>query len=71
MIDVNRPTATKLGTVLVPFQDPRGPKFVVEISLSQWRAMRGDIDEQFQQVAHQAEIGAAILSIDRHESVVG
>lgn len=70
MIDINRPTATKLGTVLIPFQDPRGSKFVVEISVAQWREMRGDIDEEFQRVARQAEVGAAMLSIDRHESVV-
>lgn len=70
MIDVNRPTATKLGTVLIPFNDPRGSKFVVEISSAQWRAMRGDIDEEFNRINRQAEIGAAVLSIERHESVV-
>jgi hypothetical protein len=32
--------------------------------------MRGDIDEEFNRINRQAEIGAAVLSIERHESVV-
>lgn len=69
-IDVNRPTATRLGTVLVPVQDSRGNKIVFELSGKMWRDMRGEIDECFERVRREAEQGAAILAIERHESVV-
>lgn len=67
---VNKPTETPLGTVLIPFQDTRGNGFVVELSRAQYKAMHAQVRECFERIDGQAEIGAAMLAIDRHESVV-
>lgn len=68
---VNRPTETPLGTVLIPFQDTKGRGFVVELTRAQYRSMHNDVRECFARIDRQAETAAALLSIDRHESVVG
>jgi len=68
-IDVDRPTATRLGTVLIPFQAPNSGKFVVELSLAQWRALSGEVRDCFARIDHEMETGRAILNIERHESV--
>jgi hypothetical protein len=68
-INVDRPTATRFGTVLIPFQAPNSQKFVVELSLSQWRALAGEVRECFARIDHEMETGRAVLNIERHESV--
>lgn len=67
---MKRPTETPLGTVLIPFQDTKGNAFVVELSRAQYRQMHGEVRECFARIDRQAETAAAILSIERHESVV-
>lgn len=67
---VNAPAETPLGTVLIPFQDTKGRGFVVEMTRSQYRDMHNAVRECFARIDRQAETAAAILSIDRHESVV-
>lgn len=67
---VNVPTMTRLGTVLVPVQASNGKGFVFELSRSQWCDMRDRIAGEFARIDRQAELGRAMLDIDRHESVV-
>lgn len=67
---VSRVTLTDLGTVLVPFQDAKGNYVVVEFSRSMWAKLAGDVRTEFDRCDRQSEMGAAILSIERHESVV-
>lgn len=67
---INRPAETPLGTVLIPFQDTKGRGFVVELSRAQYRQMHADVRECFARIDREAETAAAMLAIDRHESVV-
>jgi len=70
MIDINKPTATRLSTVLIPVQASGGQKFVFELSLAQWRSMRDAVDHEFVRCYNMAEMNAKVLDIERHESVV-
>lgn len=67
---MKRPTPTRLGTVLIPFQDRKGQRFVVELSRSLWRELSGNVEECWLAVEREAEVGRKILDIERHESVV-
>jgi hypothetical protein len=61
---------TKLGTVLIPFQDGEGHRFVVELSRTLWRELAGNVEECWLAVDREAAVGRAMLDIERHESVV-
>lgn len=66
---LNGPTITALGTILIPFDSGR-EMFVVEMSRAQWRTLAGQVAEQFMRDTRKVEMAAAMLAIDRHESVV-
>lgn len=70
MIDIDRPTATRLSTVLIPVQASNGSKFVFELSLAQWRAMRDAVDGEFVRCYNIAQMNAAVLDVERADSVV-
>lgn len=67
--NVNAPTPTRLGTVLLPFQDMRGRAFVVELSRRQWVDLADSMLECFNRIDREAEFGRQILAIDREDSV--
>lgn len=69
-ISVDRITPTRLGTVLVPFQDMKGNKVVAEFTRKMWREMHAEVREAFAVIDREAETQAVILAIERHESVV-
>ena len=70
MMKITKPTATQLSTVVIPVQSADGKQFVFELSLAMWRSMRDAVDTEFVRIYNLAQMNAAVIDIERHESVV-